>query len=121
MFTLSGLAGLIDESIWTHYLKLLLGYALVETVIGLSALAFHPLYVTASAAFLNFAGTTSLGPFGIEAVKWSLAVVLIAPQSCLLGMTFPLLSAGILRAYPSYPGKALATLYCCNSLGACRT
>ena len=155
IFTVSGFAGLIYESIWTHYLKLLLGhaayaqtvvlsifmgglalgswwagsrsprwsqlllaYALVEAVVGLFALGFHPLFVAASAVFQDFAGSSTLGPFGIEAVKWSLAGLLIAPQSCLLGMTFPLLSAGLLRAYPSHPGKALATLYCCNSLGA---
>ena len=155
VFTLSGFAGLIYESIWTHYLKLLLGhaayaqtvvlsifmgglalgswwagsrsprwsrllmaYALVEAVVGLCALGFHPLFVALSTAFLNFAGSSTLGPVGIEVVKWSLAVLLIAPQSCLLGMTFPLLSAGILRAYPSFPGRSLATLYCANSLGA---
>src|SRR5688572_8205550 len=82
LFTASGFAGLIYESIWTHYLKLflghaayaqslvlvvfmggmaggaalcgrlsqrlanpLLGYALVEAVVGLFALAFHPAFV----------------------------------------------------------------------------
>src|SRR5512137_474639 len=86
LFTVSGFAGLIYESIWTHYLKLflghaayaqtlvlaifiggmalgawlagrysqrlpnlLLGYAVVEGLIGLAALAFHPSF-TASAA-----------------------------------------------------------------------
>ena len=155
IFILSGFAGLIYESVWTHYLKLLLGhaayaqtvvlsifmgglalgswwagarsprwsrvvlaYALVEALVGLCALGFHPLFVAASAAFQAFASTTSLTPLGIELVKWSLAALLIAPQSCLLGMSFPLLSAALLRAYPASPGKTLATLYCCNSLGA---
>ncbi|CAN0491863.1 unnamed protein product, partial [Phaeothamnion confervicola] len=155
VFILSGFAGLIYESIWAHYLKLLLGhaayaqtvvlsifmgglalgswwagvrsprwsrlllaYALVEALVGLCALGFHPLFVAANAAFQGFVSVTALGPVGIELVKWSLAALLIAPQSCLLGMSFPLLSAGLLRAYPTSPGKALATLYCCNSLGA---
>lgn len=155
IFTLSGFAGLIYESIWSHYLKLLLGhaayaqtlvlaifmgglalgswwigarsarltrlllgYALVEAVVGVCALGFHPLFVAVSSAFQNFIAASELTPQTIEIAKWSLAALLIAPQSCLLGMTFPLLSAGLLRAYPAQPGKALASLYCCNSLGA---
>src|SRR4026209_2896849 len=89
LFAVSGFAGLIYESIWTHYLKLFLGhaayaqslvlavfmggmaagagasgpgargagrrsaalatplalYALVEALVGLAALAFHPVFV----------------------------------------------------------------------------
>ncbi|HEX6529633.1 MAG TPA: hypothetical protein VF004_07440, partial [Burkholderiales bacterium] len=82
LFTASGFAGLIYESVWTHYLKLFLGhaayaqslvlavfmggmaagaaycgrrsaalanplalYALVEALVGLAALAFHPVFV----------------------------------------------------------------------------
>src|SRR5262245_64758930 len=85
LFTVSGFAGLIYESIWTHYLKLFLGhaayaqslvlvvfmggmaagaawcgrlsariahplaaYALAEAIIGVCALAFHPLFVAAT-------------------------------------------------------------------------
>ena len=89
LFTVSGFAGLIYESIWSHYLKLFLGhaayaqtlvlalfmggmaagawlasrfsarlgnslrgYALVEAVIGIAALAFHPVFVaTTDAAY----------------------------------------------------------------------
>jgi hypothetical protein len=43
---------------------------------------------------------------------------LILPQSILLGMTFPMLSTGILRRYPSEPGGSLAMLYFTNSIGA---
>src|SRR5213592_2696003 len=82
LFTASGFAGLIYESIWTQYLKLFLGhaayaqslvlavfmggmaagaawcarsslrrahplllYALVEAMVGLAALVFHPVFV----------------------------------------------------------------------------
>src|SRR4051812_23346355 len=83
LFTASGFAGLIYESIWTQYLKLFLGhaayaqslvlavlmggmaagaawcgristrranpllaYALVEAVVGIAALLFHPVFAT---------------------------------------------------------------------------
>src|SRR5690606_40623364 len=36
----------------------------------------------------------------------------------LLGMTFPLMSAGLLRRYPDRPGGSLAMLYFTNSIGA---
>src|SRR5258708_6117529 len=87
LFTVSGFAGLIYESIWSHYLKLFLGhaayaqtlvlalfmggmaigswlcsrwsagwgnllrgYAVAEGLIGIAALAFHPVFVTATDA-----------------------------------------------------------------------
>ena len=50
--------------------------------------------------------------------KWALREpALILPQSILLGATFPLMSAGVLRLNPSRPGRSLALLYP-NSLGA---
>ncbi len=39
-------------------------------------------------------------------------------QSVLLGMTFPLMSAGILRIFPDRPGRSVAMLYFTNSIGA---
>src|SRR5207247_1347085 len=50
--------------------------------------------------------------------KWTLAGLLILPQSVLLGMTFPLMSAGLIRRYPEAPGESLAMLYFTNSFGA---
>ncbi|MDH3747482.1 MAG: hypothetical protein OER97_04695, partial [Gammaproteobacteria bacterium] len=46
------------------------------------------------------------------------ASVLILPQSILLGMTFPLMSAGIIRRFPNTPGGSIAMLYFTNSIGA---
>jgi predicted membrane-bound spermidine synthase len=155
LFAVSGFAGLIYESIWTHYLKLflghaayaqtlvlaifmggmalgswltglyslrlrnlLLGYAIVEALIGVAALSFHTLFVGAT----NFAYDTALPSFDSPAAantfKWCLAALFILPQSVLLGMTFPLMSGGILRRYPGTPGHSLATLYFSNSIGA---
>ncbi|HEX6297694.1 MAG TPA: hypothetical protein VFZ74_14045 [Burkholderiales bacterium] len=155
LFTASGFAGLIYESIWTQYLRLFLGhaayaqslvlavfmggmaagaafcarrstrlanplaaYALVEAVVGLAALAFHPAFVALTdwsyASLLPAAG----GEWLALAAKLSVACLLILPQSVLLGMTFPLMSAGLARAHPATAGESVAMLYFTNSFGA---
>lgn len=155
LFTLSGFAGLIYESIWSHYLKLflghaayaqtlvlaifmggmalgswlcsrfsagwknlLLGYALTEAVIGVCALAFHPLFVAATDAAFDSILPALGSEFAAASFKWCLGAVLILPQSILLGMTFPLMSGGLIRRHPHAPGASLAMLYFTNSLGA---
>ena len=137
IFAISGFAGLIYESIWSHYLKLFLGhaayaqtlvlaifmggmalgswicsrsstrlpnllrgYAIVEAIVGIAALAFHPVYIQ----FQDFAFERVLpnlsDPVLVIAIKWTLSGLLILPQSVLLGMTFPLMTAGVIRRYP---------------------
>jgi predicted membrane-bound spermidine synthase len=155
LFTVSGFAGLIYESIWSHYLKLFLGhaayaqtlvlalfmggmaigswlcsrwsgswanllrgYALAEALIGLAALAFHPVFVAATDAAYESVLPALRGDVPAMLFKWTLAGLLILPQSVLLGMTFPLMSAGLIRRYPLAPGESLAMLYFTNSLGA---
>jgi spermidine synthase len=154
LFVASGFAGLIYESVWTHYLKLFLGhaayaqslvlivfmggmaagaalcarlstrirnplaaYAAVEAVIGLLALVFHELFVVVT----DWSFETLLPALGGEwsalGAKLVLATALILPQSVLLGATFPLMSAGLVRATAAR-GEAVAMLYFANSLGA---
>jgi predicted membrane-bound spermidine synthase len=155
LFTVSGFAGLIYESIWSHYLKLFLGhaayaqtlvlalfmggmalgslaasrlsrrwrnllrgYAIVEALIGVAALVFHDAFVFATDASYESI-LPALGSDTAAAMyKWALAGLMILPQSIALGMTFPLMSAGLLRRHPERPGEALALLYFTNSLGA---
>jgi predicted membrane-bound spermidine synthase len=155
IFVVSGFTGLIYESIWSHYLKLLLGhaayaqslvlaifmggmalgswliarysfrirrlllaYVVVEGVIGALGLIFHSTFVAA----YDFSFATAIpalpSAFWIHAYKWSLGSLIIFPQSVLLGMTFPLISGGLIRRWPARPGETLATLYFTNSLGA---
>jgi len=155
VFTASGFAGLIYESIWTHYLKLflghaayaqalvlavfmggmalgslicakyserisnlLIGYAVVEVVIGICAVLFHPLYVQ----FIDLAYAhviPALGsPLAVAVFKWVAASLLILPQSIMLGMTFPLMTAGLIRRFPLSSGSIIAMLYFTNSMGA---
>lgn len=155
LFIVSGFAGLIYQSIWSHYLGLTLGhaayaqtlvlaifmggmalgafvasritprwrnlvlaYAVVEGVIGLIGLVFHPLFV----AYLGFSQDTLLPAMDsvvlATAWQWLSGALILLPQSVLLGATFPLLSAGILRMAPAQDGRVLGGLYFSNSIGA---
>ncbi|HKR09975.1 MAG TPA: fused MFS/spermidine synthase, partial [Gemmatimonadaceae bacterium] len=97
----------------------LIWYAGVEAAVGVLGLLFHPVFrVASSAAYDSLFPALVASPGAQSAVKWSLAAVLIVPQSILLGATFPLMSAGILRIWRSRPGNVLAWLYASNSFGA---
>lgn len=96
----------------------LLAYAIVEAVVGGFALAFQWIF-TATTDWAYAAVLPALcSAEGICTPQWLLAGLLILPQSILLGTTFPLMSAGILRAFPQAPGRTLSMLYFTNSLGA---
>ncbi|HSU63257.1 MAG TPA: hypothetical protein VLJ12_05230, partial [Burkholderiales bacterium] len=96
----------------------LLVYARAEALIGLLALVFHPSFV----ALTDWSYAWLLPSLGNEALvlagKLGVACLLILPQSVLLGMTFPLMSAGLARARPRAAGESIAMLYFTNSLGA---
>jgi spermidine synthase len=98
--------------------RLLLAYVAVEGAIGVLGLFFHSSF--AAAYDFSFATVIPALPsaFWIHAYKWSLGALLIFPQSVLLGMTFPLISGGLIRRWPDRPGATLAILYFTNSLGA---
>ncbi len=98
--------------------NLLLGYALAEGVVGLLALLFHPVFDSATQIAYVSVMPAIGDPATINIFKWSLATLLIFPQSVLLGMTFPLMSAGIIRWFPQSPGQTIAMLYFTNSFGA---
>lgn len=155
LFVVSGFAGLIYQSVWSHYLGLILGhaayaqslvlaifmggmaygsylaskrgsrvrdlilaYAIIEGIIGVLGLAFHPIFTGMNALaqeqVLPLLGEGSLG----IVYQWFSAALLIAPQCVLLGATFPLLSSALLRLEPENDGKVLGGLYFANSIGA---
>lgn len=154
VFAASGFAGLIYESVWTHYLKLFLGhaahaqtlvlaifmggialgswvaarrvsglsdplrgYAVAEGLLGVAAFLFHPLFAAAT-SFAYDAVLPALPAAGASAVfRWSLAALLILPQSVVLGTTFPLMAAGLLRRRPGGQGSSVSLLYFANSIG----
>ena len=96
----------------------LLVYAIVEAIVGVIALSFQWIFTTTTGwAYVSVIPAMCPGE-GVCAPQWILAGLLILPQSILLGTTFPLMSAAILRAFPPTPGRTLSTLYFTNSIGA---
>jgi len=97
--------------------NLLLGYAAAEAAIGTFAFFFHAAFDHATqwsyASVFHELGS----PAAVSIFKWSLSAVLILPQTILLGMTFPLMAAGIVRRWPDMPGRSISLLYFLNSLG----
>ncbi len=98
--------------------RLLLLYALIEGIIGLLALGFHEFFD--AFVFTSYESVLpALGqPWLVIVYKWLTAALMILPQSILLGMTFPLMSAGLLRWHGQRPGATIAMLYFSNSIGA---
>jgi len=155
IFTVSGFSALIYESVWSHYLKLILGhaayaqtlvlaifmggmalgalisshyterwknplmiYAIIEGIIGLFGLTFHTFFTHITEILYNNLIPNLDHPLIISLLKWGCASSLILPQCILLGMTFPLMSTGIIRLDPETKGATLGMLYFTNSIGA---
>jgi spermidine synthase/MFS family permease len=98
--------------------NLLLGYAVTEGVIGLFALIFHNVFARTIEHSYRTVIPWLGDPAIVSAFKWAVSALLVLPQSILLGMTFPLMSAGILRLFPDRPGRSIGLLYFTNSIGA---
>ena len=96
----------------------LLWYAAIELVIGVLGLAFHGVFEGVSALSYDTVFPALGAGWSHIAVKWVIAAALILPQSILLGTTFPLMSAGVIRLAPGRSGRSLALLYFSNSFGA---
>jgi spermidine synthase len=101
----------------TRLRQLLWSYLLVEAVIGIFGVLFHRMFVAATDFSFATVIPTLSSAAAIHAYKWSLAALLVFPQSVLLGMTFPLISIGIIRRWPERAGETLSALYFTNSLG----
>ena len=97
----------------------LYGYAVIEVLVGLVGLVFHDLIYQPVTGWAYDSLFPALGGgVAVSLAKWGLAGLLILPQSILLGATFPLMSAGLIRRSPERPGSVLSILYFTNSLGA---
>ncbi len=98
--------------------NMLMGYALIEGVIGIIGLLFHTIYNFAYDISFNSI-IPEIGATGMVYVyKTFIASLLILPQSILLGTTFPLMSGGFIRKFPDTPGHSISFLYFTNSIGA---
>lgn len=98
--------------------RLILAYAAVEIAIGLAGLAFHPVFQAYTGLSQGLVYPALDSELAVRAWQWGTAALLIAPQSILLGMTFPLMSGGYLRVAPQADGEILGGLYFTNSIGA---
>ena len=102
----------------------LLWYALIEGLVGLIGLVFHEIFTGASGFAYDTLFPALGGGLALLVGKWILAALLILPQSILLGATFPLMTAGLLRrlgdpaAQLRGSGQVLGLLYFANSFGA---
>jgi spermidine synthase len=98
--------------------NLLLAYAIVEVIIAVLGIVFHRVFI--GVFDFTFASLLPLTDSVIisEGIRWTVAATLIFPQSVLLGMTFPLISSGLIRFCPDRPGESIAWLYFANSFGA---
>ena len=98
--------------------NLLAAYGWIEALIGLAALAFHPVFVHLTHASIDSVVPALGSPDAVEVYKYALCTLLVVPQTVLLGMTFPLMSGAVIRRGPESSGHHLALLYFTNSIGA---
>ncbi len=94
------------------------GYAYIEFAVGCIGLVFHELFQWTTGLAYGTLYPALAGSSLLTVFKWGLAGALILPQSVLLGATFPLMSAGVLRLRREREGRNLSMLYFANSLGA---
>ena len=100
---------------WRNLLK---AYAVIELIIGVTAALFHPIYVGLTGFAYDTAFPGLPGPWSVQVFKWTSGGLMILPQAILLGMTFPLMSSGLMRRLRSGDGAILGGLYFTNSIGA---
>jgi spermidine synthase len=93
-------------------------YAGAEALIGLFGLIFHAVFVAYSAYSQDHVLPALQSAGAAKAWQWLSAAALIAPQTVLLGATFPLLAVGVLRLPGSQQGQTLGGLYFTNGIGA---
>jgi hypothetical protein len=111
--------GAIAISRWSERLKEpLYGYVAIEFLVGCIGLFFHEVFQGVTGWAYQGLYPALAGTWGLTVAKWAIAGSLILPQSVLLGMTFPLMTAGVLRLSGAKPGRTLSLLYFSNSLGA---
>ncbi|NNM31871.1 MAG: fused MFS/spermidine synthase, partial [Gemmatimonadetes bacterium] len=95
-------------------------YALVEIAIGVIGLAFHLAFLTSTGLSYEVLFPLFPGAVWTQLVKWTVAGFLVFVPAVLMGATFPLMAAAVVRQARSgdgRTGRVLAALYGLNSLG----
>ncbi|MDZ7790739.1 MAG: hypothetical protein U5L08_09660 [Xanthomonadales bacterium] len=83
-------------------------YAGVEVLLGFLGLVFHAVFLLMHDPLLEMNTAT----------RWLAATGMILPQSILLGISFPVMSAGLMRRLRHEQERVLGNLYFTNSAGA---
>ena len=117
---LGGMAGgaVLAARFSKRIIEPLFAYAVIEAVVAVMGMMFHGVYLSVTAFAYQTLMPALPGPVAVTIAKWTIAALLILPQSVLLGATFPLMSAGVMRRLRTKPGRVLALLYFANSFGA---
>lgn len=98
--------------------KPFLMYARVELLAAVCGFGFHLAYQSLTGWFFDHAAQLQgVSPWLANATQIGLCLLLTLPFATLLGTTFPLLAAGMIRNYPDGGRDSLPTLYFTNSLG----
>lgn len=93
-------------------------YAVAEALIGVLGVSFHAIFVAYTELSQDRILPALASAQAATAWQWASAALLIAPQTVLLGSTFPLIAAGVLRLDSQQHGRTLGGLYFTNGLGA---
>jgi hypothetical protein len=95
-----------------------LAYARIELIASVFGLGFHFAYELMTGWFFEQAAMLqSLSPMLADVTQIGICLLLTLPFATLLGTTFPLLAAGMIRAFSDGGKRSLPMLYFANSLG----
>ncbi|MGB1658493.1 MAG: spermidine synthase, partial [Longimicrobiales bacterium] len=89
-------------------------YVGAELALALFGLAFHTVFVAATNWSYDSVFPAIADASWVGSIRWALAGALILPQAIVLGMTFPLMAAGLVREDPTHPGARVADAYTLN-------
>lgn len=92
-------------------------YIGAEVVLAGFGLMFHPVFLAVTGGAYDSLFPVLPGPGAVGAARWGIAGLLLLPQSLVLGATFPLMAAALVRSDALRPGRGVATAYLWNTLG----
>lgn len=111
------LGALLASKYTTRIKYLLLAYAILELFIGFFGISFHLIYTTSSSVMFSSVLPNINSEWLVVISQWVYAILLLALPTLMLGATFPCMSAGIIRMFPSAEGRPLGWLYATNATG----
>jgi len=95
----------------------LLWYAGAEVLLAAAGLLFHFAFQAGTELSYDVVFPALASSRWVGVARWGLAGVLILPQAVVLGTTFPLMAAGLVREDLAKPGRGVAGVYLANSIG----